>query len=173
MSSRPTAAMLARHCYPDVPPEAVTLREVERLNVKPASVVWRVELERLGESRTLFLKHCHGKKAALQTRLYKSPPEKLRRFQPTIAAIWPDRLPWPTATYTGATWDWRRTVPFASSTGPGAPLHLYPSTSSTSSNEHCLVIPNTPPATETIGIGPSIRTSNDWPSTDGMSPANS
>lgn len=91
MSSRPTAAMLARHCYPDVPPEAVTLREVERLNVKPASVVWRVELERLGESRTLFLKHCHGKKAALQTRLYKSPPEKLRRFQPTIAAIWADR----------------------------------------------------------------------------------
>lgn len=92
MSSRPTAAMLARHCYPDVPPEAVMLRKVQQLNVKPASVVWRVELERDGESRTLFLKHCYGKRAALQTRLYKIPPEKLKNFQPTVPAIWRDPI---------------------------------------------------------------------------------
>lgn len=91
MSTPPTMAMLARHCYPDVPSAALTLREVRRLNVKPASVVWRVQLRVHKERRTLFLKHCYGKKSDLQTRLYKNPPGKLKQFQPTIAAIWPDR----------------------------------------------------------------------------------
>ena len=74
MRSRPTLAMLARYCYPDVSPWTLSLREVERLNVKPTSVVWRVRLLVRGQSRTLYLKHCYGKKAYLQTRLYKSRP---------------------------------------------------------------------------------------------------
>lgn len=92
MRSRPTLAMLARYCYPDVSPWTLSLREVERLNVKPTSVVWRVRLLVRGQSRTLFLKHCYGKKSYLQTRLYKDPPPGLQKFQPTIAAIWPDHV---------------------------------------------------------------------------------
>lgn len=92
MTSRPTGAMLARYCYPEVSPEAVTVQEIQRLNVKPGSVVWRVRLQLRGELRTLFLKHCYGKKSELQTRLYKDPPPALKQFQPVVAAVWPDHV---------------------------------------------------------------------------------